>query len=221
MKYIAEILKHINQEENTIYRGHANCEWVLKPSIGRHFSDDWSDVIELEIRALTEFKKKAIPYLRYQPKADIEWLCLMQHHGLSTRLLDFTTNPLIALFFATDPAEKHDGELIIATYGRSYENVNDEKLFDRTNSFAYHPPHITERIIGQQGCFVYSNIPNRPLNNKQITKVIVKQNQKFRIRKELATLGISNSLLFPSIDGVCLDINDRLVAELVDRELPF
>lgn len=221
MKYVTELLDQITHDENTIYRGHADTEWVLKPSIGRHFNGDWNEVVDLEKKALSDFKKRAIPYLKYQPQADIEWLCLMQHHGLATRLLDFTTNPLIAIFFATEPTHRSNGELIIARYGRSYENVSDDKLFERPNSFAYHPPHITERIVGQQGCFVYSNKPNSPLNDKQISTITIAQKNKYKIREELATLGISNSLLFPSTDGVCRDINDRLIASLIDRAIPF
>lgn len=146
MKLITSYLeKIVSDGENYIYRGHANYSWVLLPSIGRHYLKKWSNVVDREKLALGEFKKRAIPYIKHQPKADIEWLCLMQHHGLSTRLLDFTTNPLIALFFASEHSESEDGELvdgevIIAKYGRSYENVSDEKLFERTHSFAYHPP---------------------------------------------------------------------------------
>lgn len=145
----------------------------------------------------------------------------MQHHGCATRLLDFTTSPLIALFFASDPEEREDGALISATYGRSYEHVNDEGLFDRSNSFAYHPPHITERIIGQHGCFIYSNKPNRPLNNKKIETYKIEHRKKHLIRKELAVLGIDYSVLFPGIDGVCKNINDKLIFDLEMEDLLF
>ncbi len=221
MKLIPEILEKVDPDENVIYRGHSDKSWVLKPSIGRHFSGKWEKVLEFEKRSLEEFRKRSIPYIKYRPNSDIEWLCLMQHHGLSTRLLDFTTNPLIALFFATDPTIRKDGELIIARYNRSYENVNDDNLFDRKFNFAYHPPHITERIIGQQGCFVYSKTPNTALNDKQITKIIIPKDRKFHIRKELNDLGIRFSLLFPGIDGVCQDINSKLVTDLEWEELPF
>src|SRR5690242_4632855 len=103
MKLLPKLLTQIVPDENVIFRGHADSSWVLKPSIGRAFTGEWKRVAELEKRALAEFKKRSIPFIKYHPKSDIEWLCLMQHHGLATRLLDFTVNPLIAIFFATDP----------------------------------------------------------------------------------------------------------------------
>jgi hypothetical protein len=214
MEYISQFLGQIDLGENLIYRGHSDRRWVLRPSVGRHYEGSWCNVIECEMQVLADFKKRAIPYVRTQPKADIEWLCLMQHHGLSTRLLDFTSNPLIALFFASDPSIPEDGEFIAAQYGRSYENVSDDNLFNRTHSFAYHPPHITERIISQQGCFVYANRPNEPLEHKQMSRITVKKEYKSYIRQELSTVGINHSLLFPGIDGICNDLNERLTSDL-------
>jgi hypothetical protein len=154
------------------------------------------------------------PYLKVTPKSDIEWLCLMQHHGCATRLLDFTKNPLIAIFFASDPIAETDGEVLIAKYGHSYEHESDENLFERSNSFAYYPPHITERIVGQSGCFVCVNKPNTPLNGKQINTVKIPKKDKPSIRIELKELGISYSSLFPGIDGVCKDLNGNLIWNL-------
>lgn len=221
MEYVPRLLEQIYPNENVIFRGHSNKRWGLIPSIGRYYSGPWGNVLELEKRSLFEFKKRAIPYLKYQPKSDIEWLCLMQHHGLATRLLDFTINPLIALFFATDPTIREDGELIIATYGRTYESIDNDTLFDRKHNFAFHPPHLTERIIGQQGCFVYNRIPNKELDGKQIEKIAISISQKHSIRSELQRLGITNSLLFPGIDGVCNDLNEKLVIDLLVKEIPF
>jgi FRG domain len=223
MEFIPEFLNNISGHEKIIYRGHANNEWELTPSIGRHLTGPWTkQALNFEMKSLEEFKKRSIPYLKVTPKADIEWLCLMQHHGCATRLIDFTKNPLIALFFASDPSQATDGEVIIGKYGRSYESVSDEKLFERSNSFAYYPPHITERIVGQSGCFVYVNKPNTPLSGKQIDTIKVLNKNKYIIRKELKELGISHSSLFPGIDGVCQDLNDNLIWNLeLEELLPF
>lgn len=221
MEIVSRYLKKLNIHENTIFRGHASYDWELKPSIGRYYDDMWSTVLHLEKKSLSDFKKRSVPYLKHKPNSDIEWLCLMQHHGCATRLLDFTTSPLIALFFASDPEEKQDGALIAATYGRSYENVSDDNLFERSNSFAYHPSHITERIIGQHGCFIYSNRPNQPLNDKQIEKYKIIHSEKRQIREELNILGINYSVLFPGIDGVCKNLNDRLIFELEAEAVHF
>ena len=220
MQHVPAFLKKIDLGHNVIFRGHADSTWELKPSVGRHHSGEWSWALEWEMDSLEEFKKRSIPYLKVNPSSDIEWLCLMQHHGCATRLLDFTTNPLIALFFASDPSNRNDGEVIIAKYGRTYKTVRDEKLFERTNNFAYHPPHITDRIIGQSGCFVYSSTPNLPLHEKQIESIKVLRGNKGAIRLELKNLGISYSSLFPSIDGVCQDLNDNLILGL-ETQMPF
>ena len=219
MKRVPNILNKISLGDNTIYRGHANNSWELKPSIGRHYTSKWSEVTDWEIKSLSEFKKCSVPYLKSIPNTDIEWLCLMQHYGCATRLLDFTSNPLIALFFASDPSEKNDGEVVIAKYKSIYETVSNEDLFMKSNSFAYYPPHITERIVGQSGCFIYANTPNLPLSGKQIKNIIIPKEHKFQIRNELKSLGISYSSLFPSLDGICQDLNDKLIRNLQMDEL--
>mgnify|MGYP000131099911 CR=1 FL=1 len=219
MLQIAGILKKLKVGEKVVYRGHADSEWELKPSIGRHYTNDWKGVLGIEKKSLADFKKKSVPHLKHIPKSDIEWLCLMQHYGLSTRLLDFTTNPLIALFFTTDPAIKKDGELITAEYSKRNEAVANNKLFNNDNNFSYHPPHITERIIGQNGIFVYSRVPNSPLNEKQISRIPIPKEVKADIRKELVQLGISNASLFPSIDGICNDLNDNLIDKLCAKDI--
>ena len=82
-----------------IFRGVNSADYVLKPSIARgtlHY--DYSR--KLEDYVFTRFKRESLPYLGFRPADDWDWLALAQHHGVPTRLLDWTESPLVAAFFA-------------------------------------------------------------------------------------------------------------------------
>ena len=89
------------------YRGHADVNYTLLPSIMRHSSwleherDLYNDII---IECPANFEKC---------NTHLERLAEMQHYGLPTRLLDVTQNPLVALYFACIDSSKLQGELII------------------------------------------------------------------------------------------------------------
>jgi len=219
MNFLPKILQDIDISANTIFRGHADATWKLIPSIGRHYSGDWDKVINLELDALANFKKRTVPYLKHDPKSDIEWLSLMQHHGCPTRLIDFTTNPLIALFFASDPKIKNDGSLIIAKYKNVIDSNARNNIFEIDKNAVFHPPHITERIIGQSCCFVLCKTPNRELSANHLKRITILNESKIKLRSELRELDIKSSTLFPGIDGICEDLRDTLVEELIIEDV--
>lgn len=91
------------------FRGQSNADWPLVPKPGRdefrHVEDDY----------LFADRKSAVrSHGGIETRTELELLALAQHHGLATRLLDWTANPLIAAFFAV--WESRDSDAAVFAY---------------------------------------------------------------------------------------------------------
>jgi FRG domain-containing protein len=116
---LAELLNGLlSAPTSWIWRGQASFSWRLEPRLAREFRrlpplDDPSssyDFLGLENRTIGFFKERARRSLS-PPPDDIDvlgWLALMQHYQAPTRLLDWSTSPFVALWFACDEPDRDD-----------------------------------------------------------------------------------------------------------------
>jgi hypothetical protein len=104
-EYIAFVER---QTDNLWYRGVGDSGYELKPSLYRHPElTDASLLYEKEFEILKKFKQRSIPYIERDLRGseDLSILFIMQHYRVPTRLLDWTENPYIGLYFALTEAK--------------------------------------------------------------------------------------------------------------------
>ncbi|WP_413665004.1 FRG domain-containing protein [Microbulbifer sp. CNSA002] len=211
---------------HTIYRGQANKGWELMPTIGRLYDQldnhntlygNWES---LEKSLLSQFKSQAAPYMNFTPATKLEWLIHAQHHGLPTPLLDWTTNPLVALYFSL--SEKGNDDCDGAVYSRTPKTWHmDSDDIDRIpHLISFYPKHINPRVAAQSGCFMAFPYPNKmsPMASLSNPKsyvstelylgetIIIPKEKKAKLRKQLNQLGINHKTMFPGLDGIAKQI---------------
>lgn len=92
------------------YRGVSKANYSLVPTLYRvGEGQSVQDVLRGEAAILDQFKLRSIPFIGNHPESDWEWTFLMQHHGVPTRLLDWTENPFVAAYFALSRVKSHVG----------------------------------------------------------------------------------------------------------------
>jgi hypothetical protein len=137
---------------NWYFRGVSSTTHTAIPKIGRPGSVGKYDK-RSERYIIQEFRNRAIPYLDVSPGTELEWLTLAQHHGLPTRLLDWTLSPLVAAFFAVSgQTSSNDASCVYALRNNHSVRSNANPYEGKIVRF-YRPPHISPRISAQHAAF--------------------------------------------------------------------
>lgn len=185
--------------KTALCRGVSNHEYPLLPSLFRHNDVESADVREHNL--MWVFKTHAKPHLQSNPESEVEWLTIAQHHGLPTRLLDWSLSPLIACFFAVYSLSKSDGAIYVYDIGRfkKEEEIDSSTLKDIV---AFFPSHATRRVTAQSGMFTIHPTNNMKLESESIKKIVIPADRKKYFLEKIVKFGVHPGTVFPDLDGL-------------------
>ena len=211
---LLEIVSHryfIESRGQWVFRGHSDAKYELKPSVGRRGHTSGSTT-KYEQSLFDSFRREAGAYISPAPSDEWEWLSVAQHHGLPTRLMDWSHNPLVALYFSVLGDQAVNGQVVALKAPRKAPaRVLGRSPFDLSKPMKYYPNIVSPRIRAQEGLFIACSDPEAPLDQElredwSIQRLSVPAAAKGRLRYELFRLGVHESSLFPHLDGLAARI---------------
>lgn len=194
-------------DKRWLFRGHAHTDWQLLPKAGRKPYRTVDDQVVFH-----SWRRQAVAYVTARPQDDWEWLAVAQHHGLATRLLDWSSNPLVASYFAVREALPGDAIVYAAKFKSAVppERKGSPKEFGELAVFRTH--RIAERITNQGGVFTIHPDPTSPIGPDStgvlgLEAISIAEAFRPKLRAQLCYYGFNDATLFPGLDGVSSHIN--------------
>jgi hypothetical protein len=209
-----------------MWRGQSNIEWRIDSSAYRRLiastnyqgNDINKALISYEETLLNQATHRGYRYDGGRELTDFELLAKLQHHGAATRLVDFTRNALIGLWFACNENTEKSGILIgyDSHYLTGHEKEIEKRPYNEVienlahiNPVTWEAPGVSARIAAQHSQFIYSNI----LDHKSGSLALPSDEEAYRkfqitaeVKKEAINVlsdvfDINRINIFPDIDG--------------------
>ena len=197
--------------EGWIFRGQAKATWNLVPKVGREKSNS-----EKEKKLFDVWRRRAFGHMPSPDLSAWELLAIAQHHGLATRLLDWTRNPLNAAFFPVQESWPGPAVIHAIRFGDKFWKSQEDVLKEEPLSFqgiaVYLPPDVVPRIVRQDGVFTVHGPPEWDLERVgpdfvTLQRIEIAESYRETLRKDLARYGIHAASLFADLDGLSHYLN--------------
>lgn len=210
------VSRHHEEWRCWYYRGHVSTAYKLVPKVGRPpFAGKTDDRLMFE-----RWKRHAIAYVQPSPSrlSERDWLAIAQHHGLATRLLDWTFNPMAAVFFSlvdgNGKVDESRDSAVYAHYSRGdfVDMTNEVDPFAVAGIHRVAPGSVAPRIGRQGGIFTLHGPPDRGLEDHLPTgdalqRLIIERACKKEFAVQLSHYGVNRMSMFPDLDRLSAHVN--------------
>jgi hypothetical protein len=186
-----------------IFRGVSSPDHYPVPSVGREKIYGPYKRAQEE-RLLQEFKHRAVSLIEGRGFDDWHWLAYAQHLGVPTRLLDWTTSPLVAAFFALQATDETDRVIFCVKYSRYIHEVDraGKPPFECTGEGRFTPPLVFDRIRAQRGLFTTHPEPTKTFYRSGMRVILIPHSNVAKFQKRLFKYGVDPWSVYPDAEGL-------------------
>ena len=242
LKIILEF-KSFFSAQQIYYRGQKNGRkegWDLLPSFYRERKQNpkipfYTDKKE-EINAIYKFVEKNYDYFKEIDFSDlISIINILQHYGFTTRVLDVTQNPLVALYFALEQVENDDenhpviyllyAEKVNAAYmvNNELHDFYNENIEDKKRLYSpilVNGSYLSDRIRSQKGDFIlfYDETDIAKIPSFSVEEIAIEKSKVDNLKEELELIGISESTIYPSLSAETKKIKRNMLNTYMQKD---
>jgi len=217
------IISELNgsRERGALYRGQSDVQYEITSTLHRALNRSNPTTLLRAANGFRVFQKER--HLYHDINAVSQWdeLCLAQHYGLPTRLLDWSLDPLVALYFALENIDKHEAIRDACVYMISGEAdltwaTSDELEGDpfgivnagygSTENIVLVPDYLNLRVRNQSGVFTLSKNVTSTFPKSELHHIVIPRESARRIHFQLLQLGVSRKKIYMDVESLCADI---------------